>query len=71
MLIKYDWGWESKVRNVFHSTSCIKPVLTLFYSLLCNQWNGKEETSDLFRKCTLVLALGKLSCLVFLILEKI
>lgn len=37
MLIKYDWGWEGKVRNVFHSTSCIEPDSTLFYSLLCNQ----------------------------------
>lgn len=58
MLIKSDWGWEGKVKNVFHSTSCIEPYSTLFYSLLCNQWNSKESTSDLFRKCDLVLALG-------------
>ena len=70
MLIKHDWGWEGKVRNVFHFTSCFEPDLTLFYSLLCNQGDGKEMTSDLSRKCELVWALGKLSCLVFLLLEK-
>ena len=70
MLIKHDWGWEGKVRNVFRFTSCFEPDLTLFYSLLCNQRDGKEMTSDLSRKCDLVWALGKLSCLVFLLSEK-
>lgn len=44
MLIKHDWGWEGKVRNVFHFTSCFEPDLTLFYSLLWNQggWKGDD-----------------------------
>lgn len=70
MLIKYDWSWKGYRRNVFHFTSCIEPDLTLFYSLLCIQWNGKQVTSDLFRKCNLVPALGKLSCLVFILSGK-